>query len=471
MAHYISYSFFKNGLYSYILKRELRIGHKEELLYGWEYCKNIEFQADNTAVKNEKYLDPKKWHKQDTTWALSLFGTAIGAGVLFLPINAGSGGLLSLLLITLLAYPVMYYSHRALAKMIYASNSADEGITGTIREYFGNKASIIFNIVYFVSIYTIVLMYSVALTNTASSFIVHQLHMSEPPRSILSLVLVLGLIAILNFGQDITVKIMSMLVYPFIASLLFIAISLIPQWNTSMLSFSAVSTASTGTGYLGTIWMILPIIVFSFNHSPMISSFVMKQRATYGIDATDAKCAQIQKVCYIMTFVVVMFFVWSSTLSLTPNDLKVAKEQNLSILSYLANELNSPVITIAAPIIAFVAITKSFLGHYIGAYEVMRDMIIKSSKKRGKDIGEKTVKTMILTFVVLTCWYVAYTNPSILGIIDALSGPLVAAILCILPMYAIHKVSVLAKYKGRLSNVFVIIIGILTVLASIKSLF
>ncbi|TKI13687.1 aromatic amino acid transport family protein, partial [Bacillus cereus] len=327
-------------------------------------AKNIEFQADNTAVKNEKYLDPKKWHKQDTTWALSLFGTAIGAGVLFLPINAGSGGLLSLLLITILAYPVMYYSHRALAKMIYASNSADEGITGTIREYFGNKASIIFNIVYFVSIYTIVLMYSVALTNTASSFIVHQLHMPEPPRAILSLVLVLGLITILNFGQDITVKIMSMLVYPFIASLLFIAISLIPQWNTSMLSFSSVSTVSTGTGYFGTIWMILPIIVFSFNHSPMISSFVMKQRATYGIDATDAKCAQIQKVCYIMTFAVVMFFVWSSTLSLTPDDLKVAKEQNLSILSYLANELNSPVITIAAPIIAFVAITKSFLGHY-----------------------------------------------------------------------------------------------------------
>ena len=39
-------------------------------------------------------------------------------------------------------------------------------------------------------------MYSVALTNTASSFIVHQLHMPEPPRAILSLVLVLGLIAI-----------------------------------------------------------------------------------------------------------------------------------------------------------------------------------------------------------------------------------------------------------------------------------
>ena len=26
------------------------------------------------------------------TWALSLFGTAVGAGVVFLPINAGMGG-------------------------------------------------------------------------------------------------------------------------------------------------------------------------------------------------------------------------------------------------------------------------------------------------------------------------------------------------------------------------------------------
>ena len=71
-------------------------------------------------------MHPKKWHKQDTTWALSLFELQLSRGAL-LPINAGSGGLLSLLLITLLAYPVMYYSHRALAKMIYASNSADEG--------------------------------------------------------------------------------------------------------------------------------------------------------------------------------------------------------------------------------------------------------------------------------------------------------------------------------------------------------
>lgn len=431
----------------------------------------VENSTENSTENSQKLLDPKRWNKQDTTWALSLFGTAIGAGVLFLPINAGAGGLFSLLLITVLAFPVMFFSHRALAKIIYSSESAGEGITGTIRDYFGNTASKIFNIVFFCSIYVIVLLYSVALTNTANSFIVNQLHIPAPPRAILSLVLVLGLITILNFGQDITVKVMSTLVYPFIASLLYISISLIPNWNTSMLSFSSVPAASSGTGYFGMILLILPIIVFSFNHSPIISPFVIKQRATYGIEATDAKCAQIQKFTYILTFSVVMFFVWSSCLSLTPHDLVMAKQQNLSILSYLANRLNSPFITIAAPIIALVAITKSFLGHYVGAYEVMRDIIVETSRARGKEVKEKTIKTGILIFVVLTCWFTAYTNPSILGIIDSLSGPLVAAILCILPMYAIRKVPVLAKYRGKISNVFVLIVGVLTILASIKSFF
>ena len=31
------------------------------------------------------------WRKSDTTWTLGLFGTAIGAGVLFFPIRAGFG--------------------------------------------------------------------------------------------------------------------------------------------------------------------------------------------------------------------------------------------------------------------------------------------------------------------------------------------------------------------------------------------
>ena len=44
------------------------------------------------------------WRKSDTTWTLGLFGTAIGAGVLFFPIRAGFGGLIPILLMLVLAY-------------------------------------------------------------------------------------------------------------------------------------------------------------------------------------------------------------------------------------------------------------------------------------------------------------------------------------------------------------------------------
>ena len=56
------------------------------------------------------------WRKSDTTWTLGLFGTAIGAGVLFFPIRAGFGGLIPILVMLVLAYPIAFYCHRALAR-------------------------------------------------------------------------------------------------------------------------------------------------------------------------------------------------------------------------------------------------------------------------------------------------------------------------------------------------------------------
>ena len=435
-------------------------------------AKVLEAEKPVENVKN--YKDPNKWHMQDTTWAMSLFGTAIGAGVLFLPINAGAGGLISLILITVLAFPVMYFSHRAMAKMIYSSESAGEGITATVREYFGNKASTVFDIVYFLSIYAILLMYAVSLTNTTSSFIENQLHMQAPPRIILSLILVLGLIFLVNFGHDVTVKVMSWIVYPFIAALVLLSLYLIPQWDVSNISLAGNFATADGVGFIDVLkmaWFILPIIVFSFNHSPMISTFVIKQRETYGMQYVDRKSAQIQKVCYIMTISVVLFFVLSTVLSVNSVELALAKEQNLPILSFLANKYSMPLFAIAAPIIAFVAITKSFLGHYVGAYEGLEDIIVQAGKSRGKELNHKTVKRIIVSFMIITCWIVAYLNPSILDLIDMINAPLIALILFLLPMFAIYKVPALEKYrKFYVSNAFVIIVGLLVVLSSIKAL-
>ena len=46
----------------------------------------------------------KKWNKFDTAWVLNLFGTAVGAGVLFLPINAGMGGFWPLIVMAVFSW-------------------------------------------------------------------------------------------------------------------------------------------------------------------------------------------------------------------------------------------------------------------------------------------------------------------------------------------------------------------------------
>ena len=414
------------------------------------------------------FKDYRKWNKEDTVWMLGLFGTAIGAGVLFLPINAGIGGALPLLVVTFLAFPITYLAHRALARFILSSTSADGGIAAVIGEYWGSRAQKIFNIIYFFAIYTILLMYAVAITNTAESVLVHQLHIDGIPRLLIALLLIIGLLSIVRLGQEKTMKAMSYLVYPFIGMLIIIALYLIPQWNLAFFEHvfdKGIITAGVGQGLFMTLWMTFPVLVMSFNHYPIISPFVVAQRHTYGEKADiDKKCSVIQRNSYLLMVTVVLFFVYSCVLSLSPEDLVMAKKENISILSYLANHFNTPFITWIGPLIAFVAIMKSFLGHYVGAYESMRDIVIEVAALNNKTISHKMVDKVILLFMVTTCIFTAYINPSILGIIESISGPTGAVILLLLPMYAIYTCERLRAYR-KASNYFVIIVGSITVSA------
>jgi serine transporter len=107
--------------------------------------------------------------------------------------------------------------------------------------------------------------------------------MTPPPRAILSLILIVGMMTIVRFGEQMIVKAMSVLVFPFVIALMMLALYLIPQWNGAALETLSLSSASaTGNGLLMTLWLAIPVMVFSFNHSPIISSFAVAKREEYG---------------------------------------------------------------------------------------------------------------------------------------------------------------------------------------------
>ena len=395
---------------------------------------------------------------------LGLYGTAIGAGTLFLPINAGVGGFWPLLILAVLAFPMTFFAHRGLTRFVLSGRSGD--ITEVVEEHFGIGAGKLITLLYFFAIFPILLVYSVALTNTLSSFMEHQLHIAPPPRAILSLVLILGLMAIVRCGQGVIVKCMSVLVYPFVAALLLLGLSLIPNWNGAF--FATASEGMPMPLFFKTLWLAIPVMVFSFNHSPIISAFSVDQKQRYGEQA-ERKSSGILAIAHAMMVVTVMFFCFSCVLALSPADLAAAKAQNISILSYLANHFQTPVIAYAAPLIALVAITKSFLGHYIGASEGFQGLIVKSLRGRGRVMSASWLNRVTALFMILSCWAVATFNPSILGMIETLGGPIIACLLFLMPMYAIRRVPALRQYSGQASNVFVVLIGLIALSAIIYS--
>ncbi|WON78150.1 HAAAP family serine/threonine permease [Serratia sp. UGAL515B_01] len=424
------------------------------------------------TIASEESGSSTTWRKSDTMWMLGLYGTAIGAGVLFLPINAGIGGLIPLIIMAIIAFPMTYFAHRGLCRFVLSGKNPGEDITVVVEEHFGNGAGKLITLLYFFAIYPILLVYSVAITNTVDSFITHQLGFASPPRAILALILIVCLMCIVRFGEQAIVKKMSILVFPFVAVLMLLALYLIPNWTGAI--FENVSLASSGNGVghglIVTLWLAIPVMVFSFNHSPIISAFAVAKREEYGDDA-ESKCSRILAYAHTMMVVTVMFFVFSCVLSLSPVDLAEAKAQNISILSYLANHFNNPMIEYIAPFIAFIAITKSFLGHYLGAREGFNGLISKTMKSHGKTISTNKLNRITAIFMLITTWIVATLNPSILGMIESLGGPIIAVLLFLMPMYAIHKVPAMRKYSGRISNIFVVVMGLIAISAILYTLF
>ncbi|MBY0445174.1 MAG: HAAAP family serine/threonine permease, partial [Burkholderiales bacterium] len=289
-------------------------------------------------------------------------------------------------------------------------------------------------------------------------------------RGIFALCLILGLMSIVRLGGEVIVKAMSILVYPFVIALMLLAVYLIPNWNSSVIDQAgSLGDALTSASFYKTMWLAIPVMVFSFNHSPIISSFAVGQKKLHP-GKEDQIASKILLRSHIMMVLSVMFFVFSCVFSLAPADLIAAKAQNISILSYLANHFDNPVIAWLAPIIAFIAITKSYLGHYLGAKEGLHGLVIKQLREKGKTISTPKLERYTSIFMLITTWLVATINPNILGMIETLGGPVIAVLLFLMPMYAIRKVPAMRKYSGAASNVFVVLIGVIAISAIFFSL-
>lgn len=414
----------------------------------------------------------------DLRWVLSLFGTAVGAGILFLPIRAGTGGFWAVVVMCALIFPMVWLSHRALSRFVASSQSADNDIAHAAAQYWGRKASFAIMILYFFAIYPICLAYGVGITNTFGNFFINQLGISAlydentmqlypATRAILAFVLVCGLMLVMLAKEEVITKICSALVYPLCFVLFAFSLYLIPHWKLEL-----ITQIPSAKDFFVVIWLTLPVLVFSFNHSPAISTFTQSVRKHYGTDNANEKANHILFNTALMLLVFIMFFVFSCILSLDSADFAAAREANIPILSYFANKMENPIIAYGAPLVAFLAIATSFFGHYFGAHEGLNGIIRKGFKLAGNENPNlRAINIFTTTFMLVTIVAVAYINPSILDFIESLGGPIIAAILFIMPMIAIYSVPAMKIFRNKWADLFVLGTGILTIASVIYKFF
>ncbi|WP_148569561.1 amino acid permease [Leclercia adecarboxylata] len=401
----------------------------------------------------------KIWSKEETLWSFALYGTAVGAGTLFLPIQLGSAGAVVLFITALVAYPFTYWPHKALCQFILsAKTKGSEGITDAVTHYYGKKIGNLITTLYFVAFFVVVQIYAVAITNSLTEQLAKHIPVDMTVRVLVSLGVVLTLNLIFLMGRHVTIRVMGFLVFPLIAYFLLVSLYLTQSWQPSLLT----SQMSVDQHTLHQVWISIPVMVFAFSHTPIISTFAVDRREKYG-DAAMGKCTRIMKVAYLIICLSVLFFVFSCLLSIPPSYIVAAKEQGVTILSALSMMPSSPSwLGISGIVVAIIAMSKSFLGTYFGVIEGATEMVKSALNQVGVKKSRAFNRAVSVMGVSLITFAVCCINPNAISMIYAISGPLIAMILFIMPTLSTFLIPALKPYRS-VGNVLTLIVGVLCV--------
>ena len=377
-----------------------------------------EFELDHLSDADREYIETHAETDEvpDGTvmsWALTLFGTAVGAGILFLPLDAGSFGFWPLVAATLFIGPLVFFSHRTYARIVSGSPMPGMDVLQIITALTGRKRGFATALVYWLAVYPTVLIYGVSITNTIDSFITNQFGGPELSRWVLAPICVGILTGAFAFGQKATLAMANFLVYPLIIALAGASLFLIPRWDVrSFMSYES------DTPIWQSLLLLLPVLVFSFSHMAALSQFVLDVQKKHDDDVakTEKDVTKIELIAATALVLFTMFFVWSCAFALGADGLDAAAEQNIPVLSYLANETGTPLMAWLSPIVAICAIASSYFGHMMGTEEGTTYLLRVAAPNFAQRVSENALRWVINIFVFVTGTLVAVFNLSLIHI-------------------------------------------------------
>ncbi len=408
-----------------------------------------------------------KMNSKDWGWVAINIGMGIGAGIVFLPIQAGLVGLWTFLLAILIAYPALYQFQRLFINTLIESREAADYPT-TISEYLGSKWGAALGIIYFVMLLIWLCVYSETVTNDSASYIqAAGLTDGLLSGNHLYALMLIGLLVFLAFvSKTLLFHLSKILVVVILSSLVVLALMIVPHWDVQNIKeITSISQMLSQT--IVTLPFAMTSILFLQSLSPM----VIYVRSEYDdLDVARTKAMQIMNRAFFILAGVVFFFAFSCTMSITHQDACNAFLANTSFLAIMVKVIPGTLVPALGVTIDLCAVTTSFFGVLLGLHEACVGLYMNlfATDRPQKTVNMAKISAGAVALIVLLGWTATIVDFPILYF-TSICSPIFAVIGCFIPVILIYKVEALAKYRGPQSWI-VVFTGVLLVLSPFLAL-
>ncbi|HJO92287.1 MAG TPA: amino acid permease [Victivallales bacterium] len=413
-------------------------------------------QADNSSKRI-------KLNANDWGWVTLNIGMGIGAGIVFLPLQAGLVGFWIFLIAIVLAYPALYLFQRLFINTL-ASARACEDYPTIISEYLGRKWGVILGFIYFIMLIIWVFVYSQTLTNDSASYLytygITPVVLSK--YYIYGLGVVIFLVFLAFKSEKLLFRLSKTLVVIILLILIVLGIMMIPQWRAYHI-MEMVSALKTTKSVIVTLPFAMTSILFLQSLSPM----VIAMRARYeDVELTRKKSLKIMNTSFLLLGSIVFFFAFSCTLSVVHHEAVKAFNENISFLAIIAKVFPGITLKLMGVALDIFAIMTSFFGVILAFHEACFGLymnIFVKKKIPKKQVNVKKVSAGIIVFIILIAWVAIIINTPILYF-TSICSPIFGIIGCFIPVILVYKSEKLKQYRGIIP-IIVIITGILLVIS------
>ncbi|MBD2792111.1 SLC5/6 family protein [Xenorhabdus szentirmaii] len=414
--------------------------------------------AKRANMTEDEWRKAIQFDKTDMGWVIMSIGMAIGAGIVFLPVQVGLMGLWVFLLSSIIGYPAMYLFQRLFINTLAESTECKD-YPSVISGYLGKNWGILLGILYFIMLVIWMFVYSTAITNDSASYLqtfgITDELMSKNP--FYGLVLICILVAISSRGEQLLFKISSLMVMTKLFVVAALGLSMVGMWHLYNIGVLPPFGLLFKKAII-TLPFTLTSILFIQTLSPMVISYRNREQNR---EVARHKALRAMNIAFAILFCTVFFYAVSFTLAMGRDEAIKAYEQNISALAIAAQFFPGGWVIVISVMLNIFAVMTAFFGVYLGFREASQGiaMNLLSRLFPVDKIKEKWVQKGIMVFAVLLAWSAIILNAPVLSF-TSICSPIFGIVGCLIPAYLVYKVPALHHYKGA-SLILIIFTGLL----------